>query len=83
MCENACAPGSEARLLSQWVSNLNTKSERQMEVHVRSDLRQGSSYEDDIGEVTAVTSMMDEFACCPALTLQVMSGSTGRCAQDG
>ena len=26
----------------QWVSNLNTKNERRMEVHVRSDLRQGS-----------------------------------------
>lgn len=34
----------------KWVSNLNTRSDRQMEVHVRSDLRQGSSYEDDIGE---------------------------------
>lgn len=26
----------------QWVSNLKTKNERRMEVHVRSDLRQGS-----------------------------------------
>lgn len=26
----------------QWVSNLNSKNERRMEVHVRSDLRQGS-----------------------------------------
>jgi hypothetical protein len=34
----------------QWVSNLNTQSDRRMEVNVRSDLRQGSSYEDDIGE---------------------------------
>ena len=37
-------------LHGQWVSNLNTESDRHMEVHVRSDLRQGSSYEDDIGE---------------------------------
>ena len=34
----------------RWVTNLNSKSARKMEVHVRSDLRQGSSYEDDIGE---------------------------------
>ena len=34
----------------QWVSNLNTNSDRKMEVNVRSDLRQGSSYEDDVGE---------------------------------
>ena len=36
----------------QWVSNLDTERDRRMEVHVRSDLRQGSSYEDDVGEGT-------------------------------
>jgi hypothetical protein len=34
----------------KWVSNLDTERDRKMEVHVRSDLRQGSSYEDDVGE---------------------------------
>ena len=29
----------------QWVTTLNSKNDRRMEVHVRSDLRQGSSYE--------------------------------------
>ena len=36
--------------LGKWVSNLDTERDRKMEVHVRSDLRQGSSYEDDVGE---------------------------------
>jgi hypothetical protein len=34
----------------KWVSSLDSQNDRRMEVHVRSDLRQGSSYEDDIGE---------------------------------
>jgi len=34
----------------KWVTTLDSKNDRRMEVHVRSDLRQGSSYEDDIGE---------------------------------